>query len=152
MVNDITCDKSEKQNIQTKLFRPTCSTLPTKKCFVSGQLPEFSFTVQIYLYSFLPLNYKLIYKLLLFQSLAVVSNTNYSDQSVRKMAQTLELPFYGKYLLIAAFLASHNSAKDDKRLFVKHHGKQRKRLQNVNAKTKVKIFKPNKINKILLFF
>lgn len=53
------------------------------------------------------------------------------------MAQAFELPFYGKYLLIAAFLASHNSAKEDKRIFVKHHGKQRKRMQAVNAKNKV---------------
>jgi len=59
---------------------------------------------------------------------------------VRKQAQALELPYYAKYLLIAAFLASHNSAKADKRLFVKHHGKQRKRMQTVNAKAKVKIF------------
>ncbi|EDW75780.1 uncharacterized protein Dwil_GK15120 [Drosophila willistoni] len=58
------------------------------------------------------------------------------DQSVRKLAQSLELPYYGKYLLIAAFLASYNSAKQDKRLFVKHHGKQRKRMQTVNAKAK----------------
>lgn len=58
------------------------------------------------------------------------------DQSVRKLAQSLELPYYGKYLLIAAFLASHNSAKQDKRLFVKHHGKQRKRMQTVNFKAK----------------
>lgn len=59
------------------------------------------------------------------------------DQSVKKLAQSLELPYYGKYLLIAAFLASHNSAKQDKRLFVKHHGKQRKRMQTVNAKMKM---------------
>lgn len=59
------------------------------------------------------------------------------DQSVRKLAQSLELPYYGKYLLIAAFLASHNSAKQDKRLFVKNHGKQRKRMQTVNARAKV---------------
>ncbi|KNC32606.1 Origin recognition complex subunit 5 [Lucilia cuprina] len=71
------------------------------------------------------------------ENLTVVTDVNYSDQSVRKMAQSLELPFYGKYLLIAAFLASHNSAKEDKRLFVKHHGKQRKRMQTVNAKAKV---------------
>ncbi|XP_017855254.2 origin recognition complex subunit 5 [Drosophila busckii] len=58
------------------------------------------------------------------------------EQSVRQLAQSLELPYYGKYLLIAAFLASHNSAKQDKRLFVKHHGKQRKRMQSVNAKAK----------------
>ncbi|KAH8410201.1 hypothetical protein KR009_008118 [Drosophila setifemur] len=58
------------------------------------------------------------------------------DQSVRRLAQSLELPYYAKYLLIAAFLASHNAANQDKRLFVKHHGKQRKRMQTVNAKAK----------------
>ncbi|KAH8352274.1 hypothetical protein KR084_003071 [Drosophila pseudotakahashii] len=58
------------------------------------------------------------------------------DQSVRKLAQSLELPYYAKYLLIAAFLASHNAANQDKRLFVKHHGKQRKRMQTVNVRAK----------------
>ncbi|KAH8251441.1 hypothetical protein KR032_011900 [Drosophila birchii] len=58
------------------------------------------------------------------------------DQSVRKLAQSLELPYYAKFLLIAAFLASHNAANQDKRLFVKHHGKQRKRMQTVNARAK----------------
>ncbi|XP_017132623.1 origin recognition complex subunit 5 [Drosophila elegans] len=58
------------------------------------------------------------------------------DQSVRKLAQSLELPYYAKFLLIAAFLASHNAASQDKRLFVKHHGKQRKRMQMVNARAK----------------
>ncbi|XP_017056696.1 origin recognition complex subunit 5 [Drosophila ficusphila] len=62
--------------------------------------------------------------------------TALEDQSVRKMAQSLELPYYAKYLLIAAFLASHNAANQDKRLFVKHHGKQRKRMQTVNARAK----------------
>ncbi|KAH8274065.1 hypothetical protein KR044_009461 [Drosophila immigrans] len=65
-----------------------------------------------------------------------LGETDLEDQSVRKLAQSLELPYYGKYLLIAAFLASHNSAKQDKRLFVKHHGKQRKRMQTVNARAK----------------
>ncbi|KAL9931070.1 origin recognition complex subunit 5 [Glossina fuscipes fuscipes] len=60
-----------------------------------------------------------------------------SDNEIQKIARSFELPFYGKYLLIAAFLASHNSANADKRLFVKHHGKKRKRLQDVNAKAKV---------------
>lgn len=63
--------------------------------------------------------------------------TAIEDQSVRKLAQSLELPYYAKFLLIAAFLASHNAAKQDKRLFVKHHGKQRKRMQTVNARAKV---------------
>ncbi|EDW88358.1 origin recognition complex subunit 5 [Drosophila yakuba] len=62
--------------------------------------------------------------------------TAIEDQSVRKLAQSLELPYYAKYLLIAAFLASHNAANQDKRLFVKHHGKQRKRMQTVNARAK----------------
>ncbi|KAM8715195.1 hypothetical protein ACLKA7_002269 [Drosophila subpalustris] len=65
-----------------------------------------------------------------------LGETEIEDQSVRKLAQSLELPYYGKYLLIAAFLASHNSAKQDKRLFVKNHGKQRKRMQTVNARAK----------------
>lgn len=47
--------------------------------------------------------------------------------SIRAFAQTLELPYYAKYLLIASFLASHNESKFDKRLFMKHHGKQKKR-------------------------
>ncbi|XP_011190741.1 origin recognition complex subunit 5 isoform X2 [Zeugodacus cucurbitae] len=60
-----------------------------------------------------------------------------NDKEILKIAQSLELPYYGKYLLIAAFIASYNSSKDDKRLFVKNHGKRRKRLQNVNANAKV---------------
>uniref|UniRef100_T1GFX8 Origin recognition complex subunit 5 C-terminal domain-containing protein n=1 Tax=Megaselia scalaris TaxID=36166 RepID=T1GFX8_MEGSC len=62
-------------------------------------------------------------------------NKEHQDQ-IKKFALNLELPYYAKYLLISAFLASHNSAKSDKRLFVKDHGKQRKRLQTVNANAK----------------
>ncbi|XP_052899897.1 origin recognition complex subunit 5 [Anopheles moucheti] len=53
------------------------------------------------------------------------------------LPQYIELPYYAKYLLIAAYLASNNATKEDKRLFVKNHGKQRKRLQTVNARAKV---------------
>lgn len=49
------------------------------------------------------------------------------QSSIKTFAQMLELPFYAKYLLIASFLASHNDAKSDKKLFMKHHGKERKR-------------------------
>jgi origin recognition complex subunit 5 len=45
-----------------------------------------------------------------------------------KVVQSLDLPYYAKYFLIAAFLASYNSPKNDKRLFVKNHGKTKKRL------------------------
>merc|ERR1719228_3095163 len=50
---------------------------------------------------------------------------------------SIELPFYSKFLLIAAFLASYNPAKSDKRFFVKHHGKQRKTLSSIRNKEKL---------------
>lgn len=55
------------------------------------------------------------------------------ENSLRKFAQTLELPYYAKFLLLASFLASHNDAKFDKRLFMKHHGKERKRQQKAKV-------------------
>jgi hypothetical protein len=74
---------------------------------------------------------------------------------LKHQIKKLELPYYAIFLLIAAFLASHNAAKEDKRLFMKYHGKQRKRLQNANAKNKVskteKILK-KKIASTKLFF
>ncbi|XP_065576791.1 origin recognition complex subunit 5-like isoform X2 [Artemia franciscana] len=48
------------------------------------------------------------------------------DETNQKLKAVVDLPFFTKYLLIAAFLASYNPSKYDKRLFVKHHGKQRK--------------------------
>merc|ERR1712088_54170 len=50
---------------------------------------------------------------------------------------TIELPFYSKFLLIAAFLASYNPAKSDKRFFQKHHGKQRKTSSSIRAKERM---------------
>ncbi|XP_062590706.1 origin recognition complex subunit 5-like [Saccostrea cucullata] len=38
----------------------------------------------------------------------------------------VELPYYSKYLLIAAYLASYNPAKSDKKFFSKHSDKQKK--------------------------
>ncbi|CAH0403172.1 unnamed protein product [Chilo suppressalis] len=55
----------------------------------------------------------------------------------KTFAQSFELPYYAKFLLIAAYLASYNPPKEDKRLFMKNHGKQRKRLQQVKAKAKI---------------
>ncbi|XP_045761887.1 origin recognition complex subunit 5-like [Maniola jurtina] len=57
--------------------------------------------------------------------------------STKAFAQSFELPFYSKFLLIAAYLASYNPPKEDKRLFMKNHGKQRKRMQQVKAKAKI---------------
>jgi len=50
---------------------------------------------------------------------------------------TVELPYYSKFLLIAAYLASYNPQKSDKRFFVKHHGKQRKTTAMIKAKEKL---------------
>lgn len=61
----------------------------------------------------------------------------YQRVSSETPTQNLELPFYAKYLLIAAYLASYNPAKDDKRLFVKYHGKKTKTLSDVKKKSKV---------------
>ncbi|XP_028664585.1 origin recognition complex subunit 5 [Erpetoichthys calabaricus] len=38
----------------------------------------------------------------------------------------VDLPYYSKFLLIAAYLASFNPARTDKRFFLKHHGKMKK--------------------------
>ena len=59
-----------------------------------------------------------------------------SLEGVQKQNRRLhvELPFHSKFLLIAAYLASYNPAKSDKRFFVKHHGKQRKTKAGIAAK------------------
>lgn len=72
------------------------------------------------------------------------------SSSTKRTLQQLELPFYTKYLLIAAYLASHNDAKIDKRLFMKNHGKQRKRMQSVRANAVV--YFPYLIFNVIFFF
>ncbi|KAK7071439.1 Origin recognition complex subunit 5, partial [Halocaridina rubra] len=46
--------------------------------------------------------------------------------SIKSSGTKIELPYYSKFLLIAAYLASYNPARTDRRFFIKHHGKQRK--------------------------
>jgi hypothetical protein len=53
---------------------------------------------------------------------------------------SVELPFYSKFLMIAAYLASYNPQKTDKRFFVKHHGKQRKTAQMVSSLFVIDVF------------
>lgn len=77
------------------------------------------------------------------------------ENSNRGFAQTLELPYYAKFLLIASFLASHNDAKFDKRLFMKHHGKERKRLKQAKVVEKMNVqFGPKSfpIDRLLAIF
>lgn len=59
------------------------------------------------------------------------NDANTFSFTINKNVQSLELPFYAKYLLIAAYLASYNSAKDDKRLFMKNHGKKVRSVKGV---------------------
>nr|XP_056702971.1 origin recognition complex subunit 5 [Euleptes europaea] len=48
----------------------------------------------------------------------------------------VELPYYSKFLLIAAYLASYNPARTDKRFFVKHRGTiRKKKVQKKQEKT-----------------
>jgi len=50
-----------------------------------------------------------------------------SSNSLISAVTAMELPYYAKFLLMAAFLASFNAPKYDRRLFAKHHGVQKKR-------------------------
>ncbi|XP_030765137.1 origin recognition complex subunit 5-like [Sitophilus oryzae] len=63
--------------------------------------------------------------------------TDDSKRPLENLAENIELPFYAKYLLIAAYLASYNSVKDDKRLFMKYHGKKTKSQHDIKRKSKV---------------
>ncbi|CAG0887501.1 unnamed protein product [Darwinula stevensoni] len=67
----------------------------------------------------------------------------------------LELPLYSKYLLLAAYLASYNPSKTDKRFFMKHHGKQRKMLKSTKkekAKSHLIGPKPFTLDRLLAIF
>lgn len=52
-------------------------------------------------------------------------------ESTTKLALSFELPFYAKYMLIAAYLASYNPAKYDKHIFMKQSSKRRKKIRSI---------------------
>lgn len=86
-----------------------------------------------------------------------IPSSGSSLTGIKKRITSLQLPTYGKYILIAAFIASYNPPKDDKRLFVKNHGKQRKRLNAEKHKRTDKISiqcgpKAFKIDRLLAIF
>lgn len=65
-------------------------------------------------------------------------------ESTTKLALSFELPFYAKYMLIAAYLASYNPVKYDKHIFMKQSSKRRKKIrpmkktrENVQKKSRV---------------
>lgn len=51
-----------------------------------------------------------------------------------KITCNIELPFYAKFLIIAAYLASYNPVKEDKRLFVKLHDRKRNTKRRIESK------------------
>lgn len=55
-------------------------------------------------------------------------------ESTTKLALSFELPYYAKFMLIAAYLASYNPPKEDKRLFMKQSSKKKKR-KHLSKKT-----------------
>lgn len=52
-----------------------------------------------------------------------------SDEKTKFEKLVLDLPYYAKYFLIAAYIASFNSPKYDKQLFVKASNKKKKSKQ-----------------------
>lgn len=54
-----------------------------------------------------------------------------------RLAACDDLPFCGKYLLVAAYLASYNSVKSDKRFFVKYQGHNRTRKLKMSRNEKM---------------
>lgn len=67
----------------------------------------------------------------------------------------VELPYYSKFLLIAAYLASYNPARTDKRFFLKHHGKIKKtNFLKKNEKTSNHLLgpKPFPLDRMLAIF
>lgn len=49
-----------------------------------------------------------------------------SDEKIKFEKLALDLPYYAKYFLIAAYIASFNSPKYDRKLFVKASNKRKK--------------------------
>ncbi|XP_011685234.1 PREDICTED: origin recognition complex subunit 5 [Wasmannia auropunctata] len=66
-------------------------------------------------------------------------------ESTTKLALSFELPFYAKYMLIAAYLASYNPAKYDKHLFMKHSGKRKKKIRSIKRKVEANVQKKARV-------
>lgn len=66
----------------------------------------------------------------------------FTTESTRNLALSFELPFYGKYLLIAAFLASYNPSTEDKRIFMKEDASKKKR-KTIKRKKQVTVNRKN---------
>ncbi|KAI4487657.1 hypothetical protein M0802_011970 [Mischocyttarus mexicanus] len=63
------------------------------------------------------------------------SNASKEIESTAKLALSFELPFYAKYILIAAYLASYNPPKEDKHIFMKLSSKKKKKISRKKTTT-----------------
>ena len=57
-----------------------------------------------------------------FEEASASGHTSSAAAVVGGVVSSLELPYYSKYLLISAYIASYNPAKSDKRFFSKVRG------------------------------
>ena len=68
--------------------------------------------------------------------------TTFTAWSPGSHFDSLELPYCSKFLLIAAYIASYNPPKTDKRFFLKNAGKIRKRTVQRGPEVKQKLIGP----------
>ncbi|XP_076815225.1 origin recognition complex subunit 5-like [Clavelina lepadiformis] len=59
-----------------------------------------------------------------------------SETALVKRQNIVELPFYSKFILISAYLASYNPAKTDRRFFVKNAGKMKRTAHSMKKDEK----------------
>nr|XP_012219212.1 PREDICTED: origin recognition complex subunit 5 [Linepithema humile] len=66
-------------------------------------------------------------------------------ESTTKLALSFELPFYTKYLLIAAYLASYIPAKYDKHFFMKQSSKRKKKGRSIKKTRELESQKKSRV-------
>lgn len=148
-------------NVLYKVCRDTAELqFLAEKCYPSYYTPVLKGKIMVNDAVNLWRNITKVFKVLLQTSHMRIENQESSMEptngsSLSGFAKMLELPYYAKYLLIASFLASHNEAKFDKRLFMKHHGKEKKRQKIAKVSEKMNVqFGPKSftIDRLLAIF
>uniref|UniRef100_A0A1Y1LEG7 Origin recognition complex subunit 5 n=1 Tax=Photinus pyralis TaxID=7054 RepID=A0A1Y1LEG7_PHOPY len=122
-------DVSELKYMAKQSFVKYCQPVAKKDCELSDSLALWKHIAPV-LKSSLGL---------LYMRISPTHQENSSTLSITakdSQVQSLELPYYGKHLLIAAYLASYNPAKEDKRLYMKYHGKKARTKSDIRAKSK----------------
>lgn len=71
----------------------------------------------------------------MFYGFSLESVDSLLDEKIKFEKLALDLPYYAKYFLIAAYIASFNSSKYDRQLFVKASSKKKKFKNNTSKKT-----------------